>query len=55
MTKKDYELIAAVMKSHSVLHQKATKSIMTSLIEYLKKDNEAFDQDRFKEASGYID
>ena len=55
MTKKDYELMAAVMKSHSVLHQKATKAIMESLIVYLKKDNEKFDEKRFKEASGYID
>ena len=55
MTKKDYELMAAVMKSHSVLHQKATKAIMNSLIEHLKKDNPKFDASRFKEASGYID
>ena len=55
MTKKDYELMAAVMKSHSVLHQKATKAIMNSLIEHLKKDNPKFDEAKFKEASGYID
>lgn len=55
MTKKDYELMAAVMKSHSVLHQKATKAIMMSLIQHLKKDNPKFDEGRFKEASGYID
>tara|TARA_R100000231_G_scaffold96875_1_gene72409 strand:+ start:628 stop:906 length:279 start_codon:yes stop_codon:yes gene_type:complete len=55
MTKKDYELIAAVMKSHSVLHQKATKAIMISLLGYLKKDNPNFDENRFKEASGYIE
>ena len=55
MTKKDYELMAAVMKSHSVLHQKATKAIMDSLIVHLKKDNEKFDESRFKEASGFID
>lgn len=55
MTKKDYELIAAVMKSHSVLHQKATKAIMISLLGYLKKDNPNFDETRFKEASGYIE
>jgi len=55
MTKKDYELMAAVMKSHSVLHQKATKAIMDSLIVHLKKDNEKFDEATFKEASGFID
>ena len=55
MTKKDYELMAAVMKSHSVLHQKATKAIMESLIVYLKKDNEKFNEKTFKEASGYIE
>lgn len=54
MTKKDYELMAAVMKSHSVLHQKATKAIMTSLLEHLKKDNPKFDEERFIEACGYI-
>ena len=55
MTRKDYELMAAVMKSHSVLHQKATKAIMESLIEHLKKDNPKFDANKFKEASGFID
>ena len=55
MTKKDYELMAAVMKSHSVLNQKATKAIMESLIIHLKKDNISFDESKFKEASGYID
>ena len=55
MTKKDYELIAAVLKSQSVLHQKATKAIMISLLEYLKRDNPKFNEERFKEASGYID
>ena len=55
MTRKDYELMAAVMKSHSVLHQKATKAIMDSLIEHLTKDNPKFDAAKFKEASGFID
>jgi len=55
MTRKDYELMAAVMKSHSVLHQRATKAIMNSLIEHLKKDNPKFDDSKFKEASGFID
>ena len=55
MSKKDYELMAAVMKSHKVLHQKATKAIMTSLIDHLKKDNPKFDEKIFKEKSGYID
>ena len=55
MTKKDYELIAAVLKSQSVIHRKATKAIMTSLLEYLKKENPKFNEERFKEASGYID
>ena len=55
MTKKDYELMAAVMKSHSVLFNKSTKIIMESLIEHLKKDNPKFDEFKFKKASGYID
>lgn len=55
MTRKDYELMAAVMKSHSVLHQRATKAIMESLIQHLKKDNDKFDEKKFKEASGYIE
>tara|TARA_B100001094_G_scaffold195185_1_gene189175 strand:+ start:5593 stop:5757 length:165 start_codon:yes stop_codon:yes gene_type:complete len=54
MTEKD-QLIAAVMKSHKVLLDKATKAIMESLIVHLKKDNAIFDEERFKEASGYID
>ena len=54
MTKKDYELMAAVMKSHIILNQKATKAIMDSLVVHLKKDNPKFDENRFKEASGYI-
>jgi predicted hydrolase (HD superfamily) len=55
MTKKDYELMAAVMKGHIVLHKRATKAIMESLIVHLKNDNEKFDEATFKEASGYID
>ena len=55
MTKKDYELMAAVMKGHIVLHQKATKAIMNSVIEHLKKDNPQFNEKIFKEKSGYID
>ena len=55
MTRKDYELMAAVMKSHSVLFNKSTKIIMNSLIEHLKKDNPKFDETRFKKACGYID
>ena len=54
MTKKDYELMAAVMKSHSVLHQKATKAIMNSLIEHLKKDNPKFDEiDEYLQQFGF--
>ncbi len=53
MTKKDYELMAAVMKSHSVLFQKSTKIIMNSLIEHLKKDNPKFNEDIFREKSGF--
>jgi len=55
MTKKDYELIAAVMKSHKVLFEKSTKIIMKSLMEHLKKDNPMFNESRFKNASGFID
>ena len=55
MTRKDYELMAAVMKSHKVLFEKSTKIIMESLIEHLKKDNPKFDEARFKERSGFID
>lgn len=55
MTKKDYELIAAVMKSHKVLFEKSTAVILKSLIKHLKADNQKFDEVRFKEASGFID
>ena len=55
MTRKDYELIAAVMKSHIILHERSTKAIMISLVIHLKKDNPDFDEEKFKEASGYID
>ncbi len=54
MTKKDYELIAAVMKSHKVLFEKSTKIIMKSLMEHLKKDNPKFNEDIFKKRSGFI-
>ena len=55
MTKKDYELMAAVMKSHKVLFEKSTKIIMKSLIEHLEKDNPKFNKERFIEASGFIE
>lgn len=55
MNRKDYELMAAVMKGHSVLHKRATKAIMESLIEHLTKDNPKFDAAKFKEASGFIE
>tara|TARA_E500000305_G_C3998641_1_gene226024 strand:- start:1126 stop:1356 length:231 start_codon:yes stop_codon:yes gene_type:complete len=55
MTRKDYELMAAVMKGHKVLFERSTKIIMTSLVEHLKKDNPKFDEEKFRERSGFID
>ncbi|MBP02242.1 MAG: hypothetical protein CMM25_05495 [Rhodospirillaceae bacterium] len=55
MTKKNYEMLAAVMKAQIVLHKKCVKAIMDSLVIHLKEENPQFDEVRFKEASGFVD
>ena len=55
MTKKNYEMLAAVMKAQIVLHKKCVKAIMDSLVIHLKEENPRFDEVRFKEASGFVD
>tara|TARA_R100000278_G_scaffold122941_1_gene110577 strand:+ start:3940 stop:4155 length:216 start_codon:yes stop_codon:yes gene_type:complete len=54
MTRKDYETIAAVLKSFNHLHKKIVKSVTDALVEQLEKENPAFDRKRFLEACGFI-
>ena len=54
MTRKDYETIAAVLKSFNHLQKKIVKSVTDALVEQLQKENPAFDKKRFLEAAGFI-
>ena len=54
MTKKDYELIAAVLKSFNHLQKKIVKSVTDALVEQLEKENPSFDKQRFLEACGFV-
>ena len=54
MTKQDYEMIAAILKSFNILHKKVIKSVTDALIIQLQEQNPKFDKKRFLEACGFI-
>ena len=54
MTRKDYEMMATVLKSFNHLQKKIVKTITDALVEQLEQENPAFDKKRFLEAAGFI-
>tara|TARA_R100000935_G_scaffold54969_1_gene84453 strand:- start:425 stop:625 length:201 start_codon:yes stop_codon:yes gene_type:complete len=63
MTKKDYIIIASLLKKHKTMtnlrqegisHIVKSGPFMLDLCDYLKKDNTRFDEIKFREASGEI-
>lgn len=55
MTRKDYELIAAAIKTQVAGHERdlATKVVAEAIAQALQRDNPRFDRARFLKACGF--